>query len=307
MVTPYETFLDGVRATHGEEAEPWLAHVDHLIAELSGRWELETGEPRRGDADGYVVDAIRGRRQRVVLRIAYPDGWFHQQTTALSVWDGVAAVELIDHDPRGAQLLERPEPGAPLRAEPEPVRALDIAAEVAKKLWVPDPGGIDAVETEVTAWAASMDDRNESLGEPIEEELIEEARSALVLRSAEQRERSLLHGDLHLGNIVSAKNGRWLAVDPRPLVGEREFDAAALLTDDGPAIAARGPAGRLRLRRRLDQLVPALECDPERLRDWALAITVDYALWAYEAGDREAGEAGVTVAKMLQGLIPTGG
>lgn len=302
MPNPYETFLEAVRTEHGEEAEPWLAGVDHLIAELCGRWELETGEPRRGDADGYVVEAIRGRRDRVVLRIAYPDGWFAQQTTALAAWGGNGAVELIDHDPRGAQLLERPDPGRPLEAVRDEDVALGAAAEVAKRLWIDDPGGIDAVATEAAAWAASIEDRNVALAGRVEESLIEEARTQLVLRSADQRERVLLHGDLRLANLLSSKRQPWLASDPKPLIGEREFDATALLIEHADAPTSEGAMGRGRLAHRLDLLVGRLGCDRNRLVGWAIGVAVDYGLWAYEAGDRRGGSELLRTARILRDL-----
>jgi streptomycin 6-kinase len=304
MPNAYEAFLEGVRAEHGEEAEPWLARVDHLIAELCGRWELETGEPRRGDAGGYVVDAIRGRRERVVLRIAFPDGWFSQQVTALSAWDGRGVVELIDHDPRGGQLLERPDPGRPLALVRDDELAMGAAAEVAKKIWVDDPGGIDPVAAEAAAWAASLEDRNEVLGTVVDDDLLAQAREALVIRSGEARERVLLHGNLRLGSILSSRRQPWLAIDPQPLVGEREFDATALLTDGADRLAADVDVGRERVGHRFDLLSSRLNCDRERLKGWAIGITVDDALWWFEAGDRDAGIDRVAVARMLQDLTP---
>jgi streptomycin 6-kinase len=250
------------------------------------------------------VDAIRGRRERVVLRIAFPDGWFEQQVSALLAWDGRGVVELIDHDPRGAQLLERPDPGRPLALVRDDDLAMGAAAEVAKKIWIDDPGGIDAVGAEVAAWAASMDDRNEALGTVVDDDLIEQAREALVIRSGEERERVLLHGNLRLGSILSSKRQPWLATDPQPLVGEREFDVTALLTDGADPLAADVDAGRERIARRFDLLSGRLRCDRERLRGWAIGITIDDALWSFEAGDRDAGIARVAVARMLQDLIP---
>jgi len=41
----------------------------------------------------------------------------------------------------------------------------------------------------------------------------------------------VLHQDFHSGNVLRATRERWLAIDPKPLVGEREFAAASLLRD----------------------------------------------------------------------------
>ena len=39
-----------------------------------------------------------------------------------------------------------------------------------------------------------------------------------------QGECVVLHQDFHGGNVLRAAREPWLAIDPKPLVGEREFD-----------------------------------------------------------------------------------
>ena len=65
----------------------------------------------------------------------------------------------------------------------------------------------------------------------------------------------------------------WLAIDPKPLVGERAFDCASLLRDRRPELL-RDPDPRARVRRRLDQLAEELELDRERLRGWVIVHAV---------------------------------
>jgi streptomycin 6-kinase len=55
-----------------------------------------------------------------------------------------------------------------------------------------------------------------------------------------------------------------LAIDPKPLVGEREFDVASLIRD-------RRPTTKETMERRLSYLVERLSLDPERTRGWAIA------------------------------------
>ena len=78
-----------------------------------------------------------------------------------------------------------------------------------------------------------------------------------------QRERVLMHQDFHGGNVLLSERG-WLAIDPKPLVGEREFDVASLIRD-------RRPTTKAAMERRLDYLVERLDLDRERTRGWAIA------------------------------------
>src|SRR3712207_7317531 len=91
-------------AANGSDAavDAWLAGLSGLIAELSDRWELDLADPLPGGSLGYVVGATRAGTDPVVLKLTYPDGWFPERVAALLAWDGEGAVELIDHDPRGA-------------------------------------------------------------------------------------------------------------------------------------------------------------------------------------------------------------
>ena len=39
----------------------------------------------------------------------------------------------------------------------------------------------------------------------------------------------LLHQDLHPDNVLAAEREPWLVIDPKPLVGEREFAVAPII------------------------------------------------------------------------------
>jgi Streptomycin 6-kinase len=87
----------------------------------------------------------------------------------------------------------------------------------------------------------------------------------------------VLHQDLHAGNILGSGRG-WLAIDPKPLVGDPAFDATSMLRDRRDELEHDAQAGRV-IRTRLDTLAELLELDRERLRGWgvvhALAWGVD--------------------------------
>jgi streptomycin 6-kinase len=82
----------------------------------------------------------------------------------------------------------------------------------------------------------------------------------------------LLHGDLHLSNILRAERTRGLvAIDPRPGVGDPTFDAIDWTLDRATSIDE--------VHERIDRLgklVPGL--DPDRLWDWCQAIAAALAI-----------------------------
>jgi streptomycin 6-kinase len=299
----YATFIASTRARVGEGVEDWLAGLSDLIDELTERWELRLGEPFGGGYIGYTVAATRAGTEPVVLKVTYPDGWFPEEVAALLTWDGNGAVEVVDHDPRGAMLLERAVPGTTLLEDRYEDRALRLASGVLERLWVPDPGGITSATTEVGRWVDTLVDRNEALDRPVPADLADEAAGLLRELVDDPREALLLHGDLHLGNVLAAKREPWLAIDPKPLIGDREFDVTALIRDKQPELVEDEDAPA-KLQHRFDLLAERLSCDRERLRGWSVGIMTDYALSCFEGDepDHDAGRMQAAVAQLLRGL-----
>jgi len=125
-------------------------------------------------------------------------------------------------------------------------------------------------------WAAA--------GRPFEQALLDEAVEFLATAPPTVEDDALLHQDLHGGNILSSERG-WLAIDPKPLVGERAFDVASLLRDRRDDLA-QDPDFAGRIRHRLDFFCDRLELDRERVRGWGIAHAL---AWGFEGGRPLAG------------------
>ena len=79
-----------------------------------------------------------------------------------------------------------------------------------------------------------------------------------------QGEQVLLHQDLHPGNVLTAGRAPFLAIDPKPLVGEREFALSPIIN---AFELGHTPEDK---RAQLDRLCDGLGLDPERARGWAI-------------------------------------
>ena len=101
--------------------------------------------------------------------------------------------------------------------------------------------------------------------------MLSETVEAIAGLAANQGEQVVLHQDLHGGNILRAEREPWLAIDPKPLVGEREFDPEGFLCD-GPTLLSKPDAGAV-VQRRLDVLADELGLDKRRMRLWGLVHT----------------------------------
>ena len=147
-----------------------------------------------------------------------------------------------------------------------------------RRLWSTPPAAdapfvrLDAV---VETWAAVNERRP-----PTQPRLVDLAAGLVRELLPSPGEPVVLHQDFHTGNVLLDERRGWLAIDPKPLVGERAFDCGALVRDRRTELM-RDPHAPARIRRRLDQLAEELELDRERMRGWAVVHAV---AWGGEGG-----------------------
>ncbi len=253
------------------EGAAWLARLPRLVEECAERWSLELGAPFEAAYVSFVTRVELADGTKAVLKINFPESETEREADALAHWDGDGAVRLLHHDPsRRALVVERCEPGRRLWDVPEE-EAIPIAANVLRSLWPPAPAEhrFALLADEAAVWCAYVTERWERQGRPFERTLLEEALSFAAEAGSSQGDPVVLHQDFHGGNVLQAERRPWLAVDPKPLVGEREFDTASLVRDRREALA-RDPDPRATIRRRLDHLADELALDRERMRRWGI-------------------------------------
>ena len=95
--------------------------------------------------------------------------------------------------------------------------------------------------------------------------------AALEELAPTQGEQVLIHQDLHADNVLAAQREPWLVIDPKPLVGEREFSLAPIIR------SFELGHSRLAVVERLDRLTSELGLDRERARGWALGQTIAWS------------------------------
>jgi streptomycin 6-kinase len=269
--------LDWWRAEEG--GAEWLAALPDLAAACAEQWDLRLGDPFEPATISLVVPAERRDGTPAVLKITFPEPESEHEAAALAHWDGDGAARLLEADAeRSALLVERLDPARMLRHLPDETVANAIAAGVLRRLWsmAPEVGApFRRLEDVVEAWAAVNARRP-----PTQPRLVDLAAGHVSELLPSPGEPAVLHQDFQGGNVLLDERRGWLAIDPKPLVGERAFDCAALVRDRRTELMA-DPHPLARIRRRLDQLSEELELDRERIRGWAVVHAV---AWGGETG-----------------------
>jgi streptomycin 6-kinase len=217
---------------------------------------------------------VTADREQVVLKIQEPHRESEHEAAALELWGGEGAVRLLRHDPENhALLLERCLPGSPL-AEAGAEAALRVFAELLPRLWKPAATPFRPLAEESAWWLESLPENWERFGRPFERRLLDAGLDALRELPPTQGEQVLLHQDLHGDNVLAAQREPWLAIDPKPLAGEREFGLAPIVRSFELGHSRRD------VLHRLDFLCSRLGLDRERARGWAIGQTL---AWAFDS------------------------
>ena len=229
-------------------------------------------------ASELVVPVTTAEGEPAVLKVQRPHREDEHEAAALELWDGDGAVRLLDSDPEEhALLLERCVPGTPL-SDTGQEAALDVFVELLPRLWKPAGPPFGTLAAEAAWWADSLEATWERFARPFERPLLDAALEALTELPRTQGEQVLLHQDLHGDNVLSAQREPWLAIDPKPLVGEREFGIAPIVRSFELGHSRRD------VLRRFDRLVSELGLDRERARGWTFGQTI---AWAFDGEHRE--------------------
>ena len=232
---------------------PDLSALARVAQEVAAEWGVALGPAFALIRYSYVAAA----GDDAVIKVTPPeDDEADEESDALELWGGVGAVRLLRRDRRRRALLtERARPGTDIASLPDE-RATAIGVELGRALWRPAEAPFRWIGDHVPRWLddAERDGRIGSELMPFERELY----AGLGVGRT-----TLVHGDFHHHNILDAGD-RFLTIDPKPMLGEPEFDVPAFLWN---------PIGyrmeREQTERRIGAFVDA-GLDGERIRAWSI-------------------------------------
>ena len=259
-----------------------VGQLSERAGELARVWNVVV-ERTLETPSSLVVFGHRGA-QPVVLKVCRAPGDEWRGGEVLEAFDGRASVRVYEHV-GGAALLERASPGtllAELSLGGRDEEATEILAEVIGRIEHPraTPGAFPTVRD----WGDGFGHYLDSGDGQISAELVEQGRRLYLELCATQREPALLlHGDLQHYNVLFDSRRGWLAIDPKGVAGEIEYEIGASLRNpyERPDLFA-SPA---MVERRLRRYETVLRLDANRALAWAFAQAVLSVIWSVEDGD----------------------
>lgn len=274
------------------------AAAPQRFARMSRRWNVQVGRVVETPSSIIAVGVREGAH--VVLKVAKSphDEW--NAGRVISRFSGSGMVRALQHVP-GAVLLEEIRPATPLVDLVRAGRDNEATDVIVSVIQAMGTAAADMRDIPRAAdWGESFDRYISRGGDLLPAALVRSGRDVYRELCSTQRHERLLHGDLHHYNVVRDDERGWLALDPKGVVAECEFELGAAL---------RNPHGMPELyttaaiERRASQLASKLTLDLSRVVKWTFAQAVLSAIWSIEDDEWRQDSPMLDLARAAEALL----
>lgn len=268
--------IKNIISIYGLVGKKWLDNLPSLLDHYAKKWHLTVKDCFNNASFNVVAEVILDNGRFAILKCGVPSKEFINEVTALQYFNGVGSVKLLDAEAgAGIMLLERLIPGTLLEEIPNETQCVISSVELIRKLHRP------CQETAVFPSLADWFQGFQRLFQyfkgrtgPFPKQLVERADAISQELLASMGPTVLLHGDLHYANILLSDEYGWLAIYPKGVIGEREYEI--------PFTRLKGEIDESLIKRRLDQFIEISGFDRSRVLGWAFCKAVLAAWWSFE-------------------------
>jgi streptomycin 6-kinase len=253
--------------------------VHFRASQLVRRWRVEIDSST--ETESSLIAFGRRDAEPVVLKVVKRPGDEWRSGEVARAFGARGMVRVLEHDD-GAALFERIVPGkalVDLARDGQDDAATEILAEVIASM---SPNAAPPWCPTVTEWGRGFAWYVERGDAQIPAPIVRRASDVYMELCETQRAPRLLHGDLQHYNVLRDDQRGWLAIDPKGVVGEVEYEVGALLRNPGelPAVLANPTT----IEKRVSTLSSRLGLDADRVLRWGFAQAVLSAIWLVEDG-----------------------
>ncbi len=263
-----------------EVADAFGQALPALVADLAQRWDLRVERLYAPGATSVVLAVSDGVGRPLVLKVSPDTAFLARQTGMLRTLSptGRAPAVLAAAEHEGAVLLEKVTPGDTLGSTRDSTPApAEWAALLTDLHSLPAEGVRDRLADRCEEMVERIGERQARpevrahVSGPTWAAAVRECRALLRTPAREV----VLHGDLHLGNVLHDDRRGLAVIDPKLCVGDPCFDLVDYVVADG------GPD---RMRARAAVLAPLVDLPLEHVLRWsrvnAVVTAVSRTAWS---------------------------
>ncbi|STX27888.1 Aminoglycoside/hydroxyurea antibiotic resistance kinase [Legionella beliardensis] len=263
----------------GEQGKLWLQSLPTTINTLSAVWSLTALKPVNNMTWHYVAKGMKNN-QPIVLKIGCDQKTTADEYRALMHFNGHRCIQLLAADLNyQALLLEQAIPGTLLKNASDlsfNEKVTSYAGVIKALADLPLPQENQFIH--VSHWLRAID---KLTTEHFAQSFIDKAytlRSSLLNTATSEY---CCHGDLHLENIINHQS-TWLAIDPKGIISERGFEAAAYDLISQEELSHYQQDSIHIILERINVLAHAIDIDINRLIAWVFLRVILSAQWFIE-------------------------
>lgn len=298
-----DCFREKILRIFREKGEAWIEKLPDLLEKLVWKWQLSDCRTEENLSVHYICYGHSPKYGDVVLKTGVPHLELYSGIDALLNYGGKHSCMLyeIDRD-QGAMLMERVLPGTRLKDEPDFEQRIKVGTELVEKLPVTINGEHEFPLFEHQMKKAFTRARHEGRAGKEFISMLTVAENLYEEIKLLNRQKVLLHGDLHHENILKDALGNWKIIDPQGRIGEQCLETGRFLLNEWGWF---GGAGDLKhMTEGIDAFAKVLG---ESRRTIAISCFMDYAVsscWSLEDGNgQEAIEEPLRLMKCLIEII----
>jgi streptomycin 6-kinase len=274
-----KTLTQNITNIYGQKGKDWISNLPNIIAILTKHWNLGHVTPVDNMTFNYVAKATLGDNQPVILKISCDLQTILDERQALIQFNGNGSVKLIDtNDKYNALLLQQAVPGTTLKElYPGQVEyVMDCYVGTMNKLHNKHLSNKHEYR-HIADWLIALD---KLTPDQIPAHMLKRAINLRDALLSSMGPPVFLHGDLHHDNILK-HNDSWLAIDPKGIIGEPEFEIAAFdfmyITELANMIDVKQI-----FEKRMAMLAQKSNLDAQRIKDWVFVRLILMAAWLIE-------------------------
>jgi streptomycin 6-kinase len=249
------------------------ANARKRLVERAGAWRVVVDDVFETESS-LIAYARRGAHAEVLKIVKRPGDEWHSGDV-LDEFDGRGVVRALEHV-GGAILMERLSPGhslVELTLADRDAEATAVIAGVIREM-TSEPSVVSSSNAHPTVedWGKGFTRYTATHDKKVSRDLVSEAQRVFDELCASQSNRRLLHGDLQHSNVLFDERRGWLAIDPKGVVGEIEYEVGAALRN--PSEAPFLFTAPDTIERRIRQYSSELQLNATRVLGWAFAQAV---------------------------------